>query len=83
MMNQWIMFENDICSLCLHPKLAKLCPPENGGKTIQLIISCDCDMTVFDHAWKHARDSEELAVVVGMTVDDLLKDLARLLSEGS
>jgi hypothetical protein len=40
-------------------------------------------MTVFDHAWKHARDSEELAVVVGMTVDDLLKDLARLLSEGS
>jgi len=67
MMNRWVLFENDKCDECQHPKIMKLCPPPKKGSTLQVIISCDCDMTVFDHAWKHARDSGELIVMVGET----------------
>jgi len=75
-LNRWVMFENDVCTDCTHPKLAKISPPPKDGDTLQVIISCDCDMTVFDHAWKHARDSDELIVVGGnMKVEDMLKIL--------
>jgi len=77
-LNQWILFEADICEGCNHPKLAKLCPNKNE---LQVIISCDCDMTVFDHAWKHARDNDELVVVVEGGVMDLLEGVAKFLGE--
>jgi len=76
-LNQWILFESDLCDGCAHPKVMKLCPPKKGQKTLQVIISCDCDMTVFDHAWKDARDSGELIVVVGeTTVMDVVAAIA-------
>ena len=81
MLNQWVMFENDICEGCNHPIVAKLSmgPDEQEGQ-LQIIISCDCDLTVFDEAWKGSRDSGELIVVVGMTHLDMIDIVAKTLS---
>jgi len=83
MIGRWILFENDIHEPCGHPILCKMTLPEDpkvDGTALQVIISCDCDTTVFDHAWKAARDSDELIVVVGeMTHMDMIKMIAEQL----
>jgi hypothetical protein len=81
MLNQWVMFENDICSGCQKPIVAKLSEGKKGDSAIQIIISCDCDLTVFDEAWKNARDSGELIVVVGMTHLDMIEIVAEALGK--
>ena len=81
MLNQWILFEQDKCDKCHHPKVCKLSlDPDEQGNRLQVIISCDCDLTVFDEAWKGARDSGELMIVVGdYTVMDMVEDIAKRL----
>lgn len=51
---------------------------DEEGNRLQVIVSCDCDLTVFDQAWKHARDNDELIVVVGdFTVMDMVEEIAK------
>jgi len=77
------MFENDLCSECEKPKVMKICPPVGKGATLQVIISCNCDMAVFDHAWKHARDNGTLIVVVGeTTIMDAVALIAEAIGKG-
>ena len=54
-LNQWVMFENDICP--------------------------DCDHTIFDHAWKNARDSDELIVVVGYTHMQMIELVVQMIAK--
>ena len=80
MLNKWILFENDCCDDCGHPKVMKLSPKPDQ---LQVIVSCDCDMTVFDHAWKEARDDETMIVFVGkMTVLESIAYIAESISKG-
>lgn len=80
-LNQWVMFENDICEGCAHPILAKLSPGAADDPTLQIIISCDCDKTIFDHAWKNARDSDELIVVVGYTHMQMIELVVQMIAK--
>ncbi len=80
-LNQWVMFENDICPDCDHPILAKLSPGAPDDPTLQIIISCDCDKTIFDHAWKNARDSDELIVVVGYTHMQMIELVVQMIAK--
>lgn len=78
MIGQWMLFENDKCESCNHPKVALITP---GEKELQVIISCKCDTCVFDQQWKGAKNSDELIVVVEATINDMLRILAESLSE--
>ena len=81
MLNRWVLFESDVCEICNHPKLAKMCHDQKDG--LQVIISCDCDTCVFDGAWKHARDSDEVIVLIDVKVIDFIEELAKSISEAS
>jgi hypothetical protein len=59
--------------------VAKMCHDQKTD--LQIIVSCNCDTCVFDEAWKHARDSEKLIVVVDVQVDDFLVMVAKGISE--
>ncbi len=75
---QWMMFENDCCETCQHPKMCLITPRE---KALQVIVSCDCDETVYDRRWKAAKTSDELIVVVDCTVNEMLIQMAKYLGE--
>ena len=80
MIGRWVLFENDKCEKCKHPKVALITP---GDTELQVIISCDCDTCVFDHQWKGAQNSDELIVVVESTVNDMLEILAKAMRDSN
>jgi hypothetical protein len=78
--NQWVMFENDICFGCDHPKLMMLIvDPKKLDDTLRVVISCACDGAVFQEEWRNAKD---VVVMVGETtcmeavvmIGDMLKE---------
>ena len=80
MIGQWMLFENDKCDKCNHPKVVLL---THGEEQLQVIISCNCDTCVFDHQWRDAKNSDQLIVVVDSTINDMLRILAATLEENS
>lgn len=64
-LNEWILFEKDICPGCQHPKLMLLIfNPEttNSKEPLRVVISCNCDSSVFKEDWQSA---ENMTIMVG------------------
>lgn len=80
-MNEWILFEKDICLACNHPKLMRMIvDPKKLDDTLRVVISCDCDSAVFSEEWKA---SPNLTIMVGdMTVLETVAMIGEYLSEG-
>jgi len=80
-LNTWLFFEDDKCEKCDHIKVVKIGGSEAtnlSSDTLQIIVSCNCDIAIFNEDWLNIEPHDRVHCV-GFTVNDLLKMLGEVM----